>query len=333
MKGLRENGVEIVECQDNSWGPLKFAKLFLKHWNIRNAYDAMIVGYPGHVVVPLAKCISKKKVVFDACATLYEGVVISREQYSRFSPKAFYIKLIDWLAVRCADFILVESEAQKKYFEKRFGESDKYKVIYHGADDSVFDISSLVQTGGIKKLQDYTVVFRGKFLPEAGVKHIITAAKILEKENVQFIIIGNGLLENAVRIQIAETHPSNVMLVTKHLSDNELRDLMASAHVSLGQLENHPRLARTLPFKLFESLALGLPYITAGTEPVREILKDGENILLVRPANPADLAEKILYLKNNSNIAKKIGENGHALYKSKFTPKILALRILTLLSQ
>jgi len=50
------------------------------------------------------------------------------------------MKIIDWLAVKCADIVLVETFAQKKFFEQRFfwGEKDKYKVVYTGVDDSIF---------------------------------------------------------------------------------------------------------------------------------------------------------------------------------------------------
>ena len=37
-----------------------------------------------------------------------------------------------------------------------------------------------------KKNDKFTVLFRGRFLPEAGVKHILEAAKILEKKGVNF---------------------------------------------------------------------------------------------------------------------------------------------------
>lgn len=330
MKGLRENGVEIIECRDTSWGPLKFMRLFLKHWRIRNSYNTMIVGYPGHVVVPLAKLISRKKVVLDAAATLYEGVILSRKQHGAFSPKTLYLRFVDWMAVISADAVLVESEAQKKYFERTFG-TRHANVLYHGADDAVYDLDLIPAAERGEKRQDFTVVFRGKFLPEAGVRHIIAAAKLLEEDRVNFLIIGNGLLEDAIRAQLRELQPANVALIDTHLPNEELRDLMLSAHVSLGQMEDHERLKRTIPFKLFESLALELPYVTTDTMPVREILEDGKSALLVRPADPSDLAEKIRYLKENPAVAERIAREGHAVYKNNFTPRALGERLLTIL--
>ena len=80
ISGLKELGVDIIECQNDSRGLVKYPKLFLKHWKIRNNYDYLMVGYPGHPVVWFAKLISKKPIIFDALCTMEEGVLISRGQ-------------------------------------------------------------------------------------------------------------------------------------------------------------------------------------------------------------------------------------------------------------
>lgn len=326
LKGLQENGVKIIECRDLSRGPVKFIKLFLKHWKIRRDYDYLIVGYPGHAVVWLAKLISRKPVIFDALCSLYEGVVLSRGQLGFWGLKSLYIRAVDLLAVRTCDLCLLETRAQRDYFEKRFGPSDKYKVVYTGASDDVF-----YQDPAIKKREKFTVVFRGKFLPEAGVRHVIEAAKILAEADVDFLVIGNGWLEASIKEQIKEAKLQNLELISQNLLFSELREKMLSCHVSLGQFENHERLERTIPHKCFETLVMGLPYVTAKTPPVVEILKNEESVLFVNQADPGDLAQKILLLKNSPELAAAIGQNGRRLFEEKFTPKILAKEIISLL--
>ena len=44
-------------------------------------------------------------------------------------------------------------------------------------------------------------------------------------------------------------------------------------------------------------MAMGLPYVTARTPAISEILKDSISSLFVNAADPKDLAEKILILK------------------------------------
>ena len=323
IKGLVENGAEIIHCQNNSRGPLKFFNLFRKHWKIRNFYDALIVGYPGHIVVWLAKLISSKPVIFDALCTMEEGVVISRAEKGL---KAFYVRLMDWLAVRCADYVLVESKAQKKFFEEKFGKNQKYKVVYTGADDSVF-----YPDPNVTKREKFTVVFRGKFLPESGIIEALETAKILENNEVEFLVIGNGFLDREVKKKLGELNLKNLELVSEFVPLDLLREKMLECHISLGQLADHPRLLRTIPHKCFETLALGIPYITAKSKGVSEILTDGEDCLMTFPADPASLAEAIMNLKDDFDLREKVAKQGHLIFLEKFTTKKLALEILNLL--
>ncbi len=327
MQGLRMARVEILECQSVAKGIYKYLELFRKHKEISGQYEAMVVGYPGHAVVWFAKLISPKPVIFDALCTMYEGVVLSRGSKGFLGLKSLYVRFVDWLAVRCADVVLVESEAQKKYFEQRFGQSAKYRVVYTGANDAVFhpDLNVI-------KNEQFTVLFRGKFLPEAGIEYIIESAKILEGQGVNFLIIGNGWQEKLIKAQVENYKLKNLELITENLPNGDLVGRMNECHVSLGQFADHERLERTIPHKCFESLAIGLPYLTAQMNGVAEILKDGESSFFCRPADAQDLADKILYLKNNPTVAKRIGERGRVVYEERFTPFKLAQNILEIIS-
>ena len=327
ISGLRQNGAEIIECSDKSRGLIKYYKLFIKHWKIRNKYDVMIVGYAGHPIVPLAKLISKKPVVFNAMISLSEVNIVSRGKYSKYSFRGWHIWLIDWLAFKCADLSLVETNKQIDYLVEKFKiKAKKFARLFIGADDSIF-----YPDANIKKSDKFTVLFRGKFLPEAGVKHILEAAKILEKKGVNFLIIGNGFLEKEIKEQIKSLNLKNLELISKYLELKELREKMLTAHVNVGQIENHERLKRTIPYKAFESMALQLPYITGNSAGIKELLEDGKNCVMVNLANPKDLAKKIMELKNNPELRKKIAENGYKLYKEKLTPKVLGKELLNII--
>lgn len=326
LSGLKQNGVEIVECRDTSSGPVKFWKLWRKHAAIVKAggYDALIVGYPGHLVVPFAKLLSDKPVIFDALCTLYEGEVISRGKY-RFNPfMNVWIRLVDRLAAKSADLILVETNAQRDYFINKFSlpESKVHRIFTGCAEDEYHPES------GISKRAKFTAIFRGKFLPEAGVGYIIQAAKALEHSGVDFLVVGNGFLENDVGALIHKLKPSNLEWVREHLPADVLRKKLLECHVSLGQFERHERLERTIPHKAFETLALGLPYITGRSGGISELLTDGKDCLMVNLADSEDLAVKVLRLKNDPELAKDLGANGRRLYENALTPRILAKEII-----
>lgn len=329
LRGLRQNNAEVIECSDSSLGIAKYFKLFVRHWKIRKKYDVMIVGYAGHFLVPFAKLISRRPMVFNAMTSLYEASIISRSKHASFSPFAWRIWMIDWLAFRLSDLVLVETNKQKDYLVKKFRISQKKFVrLYTGADDAIFYPEE--KSGNSR---GFTVLFRGRLLPEAGVRHILETARILKNEDIKFLILGFGLLEEEIKEQIRDLDLKNLELISRRLTIEELREKMLSANIGIGQIESHERLKRTVPYKAFEYLAIKLPYINGNGEGIKELLQDRENCLLVNLADPKDLADKILELKNNPGLGKKIAENGYKLYQEKLTPAVLGKELLNLCLQ
>ncbi len=328
LGGLKENGVEVVECYDSSPSWKKFWNLFKKHRAVAGNYDLLWVGYTAHIIVPFARLISRKKVIFNALASLYEGIIVSRGQGSPFSPRGIYCWLADFLVFHCASLSLVESDEQKKYIARKFFVNEKKLLrAWTGVDDSIFFYDP-----AIKKLPIFTVLFRGGFLPESGIERALEAAKILENEDINFRIIGWGMLEGRVEEMIKKLELKNVEWVRKKLPLEELRVKMQECHLSLGQLSNHDRLNRTIPHKAFESIAMKIPYLTARNKGILELLKENETCFCCNPADAEDLAQKILELKNKPEFRRRITEGAYQLYLRELTSKILAKKVLDLLN-
>ncbi len=325
LRGMEENGCEILYCNDDS--SVFFKKIWQitkKHRPIKRNYDILWVGYSAHTLVPLARLISRKKIIFNALGSLYEGIIISRQQASPFSLKAIYCWLVDFLAFHCATVSLVESNEQKKWLMKKFFlRDDKLLVALTGVDDGLFFYES-----GILKSAVFTVLFRGGFLPESGIEYAIEAAKILKNEDIKFRILGRGQMENKVRNMLGGFDSKNIEWISQKLEQNELRRLMQECHVSLGQLSDHERLTRTIPHKAFESIVMKLPYLTARNKAMLELLTENETCFCCNPADGQDLADKILWIKNNYEEARRISENAYQLYLHDLTPKILAEKVL-----
>jgi glycosyltransferase involved in cell wall biosynthesis len=64
----------------------------------------------------------------------------------------------------------------------------------------------------------------------------------------------------------------------------------------------------TSPLKLFDYLAAGLPIVAVDYPTIREILRDGENCLLVAPNDPAALATAIRRLLADRVLASRLGQ-------------------------
>jgi len=325
IDGLRQNEHTVFEISGQGIGIKKYlqlARTFLKN---KTSCEAVIVGYTLPHFVPLIRFLTLKKVIFNAVASQYEANIISRGTHSPWSFAALKWWLIDTLSFHISSHVLLESNAQIEYIHTLFlVPHKKMKRLWIGTDEAIF-----FRDTSIKKYPEFTVLFRAAFLPESGIDTIIKTAKLLEDKGVNFLIIGRGFLYRTVNSLMEELHPKNLTLIQEILPYDELRGKMLSCHVSLGQVADHQRLARTLPFKLYESLALGLPYLTGRSAGVLELLKDGETCITVDPGNPSKLAGKILFLKNNPEVLTQIGEQGYAFYHTnlasqKVTQELIA---------
>ena len=62
----------------------------------------------------------------------------------------------------------------------------------------------------------------------------------------------------------------------------------------------------TSPLKLFEYMASGRPIVASNLPSLREVLRDGENALLVEPGNPQALTAGIERIKNDPALGARL---------------------------
>src|SRR3989338_11691494 len=204
---------------------------------------------------------------------------------------------------------MVETDSQADYCAKFFlAPRKKFFRAWTGVDEEKFYFNP-----DIDKFSRFTVIFRGQFMTESGVEYAIKAAKILENEDINFIIHGGGFNADNIKKLVEDLKPKNLRMITDFLPAEELRTLMQKCHLTLGQLSDHPRLERTVPHKAFESLAMKLPYLTASNIGILELLTAGETCITCRPANAQSVVEKILWARNNPQELERIAQNGYQL--------------------
>lgn len=320
IKGLVKNGKKIEAHEIKSFKDFISVACLVSS----GGYEFIMVGYDSPQLVTFCRLFTRKKIIYNALCSVYERLIIARYLHQKFSLYAVYYWLLDFFAVSSANLVMLETNAQIDYFVKVFKfTKNKFIRAWTGTDEDNFFYDASVD-----KFPTFTVLFRGALVPEAGAEYVVKTAKILESEDVKFLMLSGGLLLNKINKLVKELNPSNLELRSDLLSEEELRTLMQKCHLSLGQLSYHSRLKRTVPHKAYESLALKLPYLTASNRGVLELLRDGKTCITCKPADSRSLAEKVLWANNHQRELEQIAENGHRLYTENLTPKFLANRLL-----
>lgn len=140
IKGLKENGVEVLLCNNQSKGIWKFLNLIKKLRDLRNNYDLLIVGYSdSRLPVLLARFFSNKPLVWDAFYSLYDSWVFDRGLVNPRNLRARYYWFLDWLSCKLSDRILLDTNAHIDYFVTTYKiKRSKFIKALIGADQSIF---------------------------------------------------------------------------------------------------------------------------------------------------------------------------------------------------
>lgn len=326
IDGLKQNGVEVVECRDDTPGIKKFINLYRKHRQLKDQYDVMVVGFLGQQIVPFARFITRKPVIFDAFLSLYDSNVFDRKTVKPGSLRAYYYWILDWLSMKLADVILFDTNQHIQYASKEFGiKINKFKRIWIGAADGVFFPMAKSDTGG------FTVIFHGSFIPLQGIEYILRAAKICEKEGVKFLIIGDGQEKKKMVKLASKLNLKNVEFIN-FMDQGWIRGKIAQADVCLGIFGDTQKTLRVIPNKVYECIAMQRPVVTADTPAVRELFNESD-LMLVKTANPKSLADGLLRLKNDSELKNRLAVNGFYKFKNNASPRVLGRELKDIINE
>ena len=110
----------------------------------------------------------------------------------------------------------------------------------------------------------------------------------------------------------------------------KVSELLAQARVGVATLHPDPNYLGSLPTKLFEYMAAGLPVVASNFPLWKEIVEGNKCGLTVNPLDPEEIAHAIEYLINHPDEARRMGENGRQAVLEKYNwetegKKLLAL--------
>lgn len=324
---LRREGVEVLERHEGVWDStrdkwalggrtalrLLGAEARLAAGGRVRGVDAVVVGYPGQLDMPLARVLSRRlPLIFNPLVSLTETLVNDRGRFRRGSPAGAALRALDRLALRCADVVVADT-AQNAAFLSELGgvPHARLEVCLVGAEERVF-------RPVWKRPKRFHALFVGKLIPLHGLETILAAAELAPEVSLR--IVGSGQLE-----RLLGDRPANVEWVP-WIPYERLAVELRSAAAALGIFGSSPKAARVIPNKVFQALACGTPVITADTPASRELLVDGRDALLVPPGNPEALADALRRLTADTALARRIGAAGLATYHERSSEEVLGQR-------
>jgi glycosyltransferase involved in cell wall biosynthesis len=275
--------------------------------------DAVVVGYPGHADLPAARRAARgAPVMFNPLVSLVDTLVGDRARFRPGSLPARALAAIDRRALRSADLVVADTQANADYLAGLADlSSDRVTVCLVGAEERVFK-------PGWSPEEPFTAVFVGKLIPLHGVTTILEAARIVPELRLR--VIGSGQLDG-----LLEARPPNVHW-TRWIDYEHLPTELHRAGCALGIFGTSDKAQRVIPNKAFQALACGVPLVTADTPAARELLMDSESALLVPPGDPVALADALRRLAGDQELAHRLADGGLATYRRRASEDVLGMR-------
>jgi len=338
IEGLRRAGIEVIECQQSLWQGwedrvktasggwmrpafwlrvLQAYRSLLGKYRKVGHYDVMVVGFPGHYDVFLARWLSwlrGKPLVWDVLVSLFL-IYQERGLQEKHPLTAQMIRWLEMLACRLPNILILDTDQFIHYFAEIHGaDPERFRCVQIGADERYFQSLDIPP----KTDDSFKVIYYGTYIPNHGVEFIIEAAHLLAGEPcIHFDLIGDGP-EKLKAIALAEQYGLQNISFIDWMRRDELTQQIAHADLVLGAFGESRQLNLTNNNKIYEGFAMRKPVISARTPALPALLEHGVHLYLCERGDPVSLAEGIQHLKTDTEMRQRLSEQGYRIFYEYF---------------
>jgi glycosyltransferase involved in cell wall biosynthesis len=343
IEGLHQAGVDVIECHEPLWRGIEdrvqaasggwlrpaflgrvfkaYARLLRRYHYIKD-YDILVVGYPGHYDVFIARWLSwmrHKPLVWDVLNSMYL-IAVERGIAQRHGFTAALIRFLERMACRLPERLILDSQAFITWFQTTHQlKAERFWLMPIGSEDQMLRQETM--KNDIQRLSrkaPFIVLYYGTYIPNHGVDIIVEAARRLQNDPViQFEFVGDGP-EKAKAVGLAKKDKLTNITFFDWLEKDDLALKIASCDVCLGTFGATLQASLTNNNKIFEGFAMQKAVISGASPALPDTLIHGEHLFLCERANPQVLAEAIQTLKNDPVLRKRLEDNGHRIFHEQF---------------
>jgi len=213
--------------------------------------------------------------------------------------------------------IAVSKEARDAYIERQGIAPEKVVTIHNFVDTDIVasedEVEKTRRELGIDK-DCFVVGFLGRLDWRKGLKTIVDAAKGLKE--VMFLIVGDGNARDDLIAEIKRKGIDKDFVLTGLRQDVPV--LMKAMDIFV--FPSHAEY-ESFGIAVIEAMSAGIPVIASDIGPLREIINDGENGILIPKKDPVALRSAIERLIKDRDLMRRLGEEGRRTILEKFSLK------------
>ena len=242
----------------------------------------------------------------DICPELFEA------KFGHTSGPLYFSQIfMERQTYKNCTFAFVTNESYRKIAIER-GKMDPEKVIVLRSGPKLERMKIQPPVESIKRGKKYMVGYLGVIGQQEGIEYILEAAKyckeVLNRNDIFWGIVGGGPHVAALKEQCTQMGLDDCVEFTGRVPDQQLLDYLNTADVCVNSDTYNSMNDKSTMNKILEYMALAKPIVQF--ELTEGHYSAQEASLYAEQNNAKDMADKIIYLLENPEVRKKMGEFG-----------------------
>ena len=277
--------------------------------------------------VIVAKCL-KVPVVLDY-AENYPAMLKGRKYLRKLKIHQLFIRnaqlarIVEWITLKSAKRVIIVVEENKRRYVQKGIPLNKLYLVSNTPDLDSLDGSQRELPYEEKSFfaERYTLIYVGSLGPVRGLEMVIEAMpRIIEKiPEVHLLLIGAGANKEILERLVAKNKVSEYVTLKGWLDFRYVPQYLKAARAGIIPHLLTEHTSTTIPNKIFDYMAHGLPVIASDVAPMKRIIEEENCGVTFKANNKDDFVNAVIRVCHEQK--NRFGENGRAAVYRKYNWK------------
>lgn len=318
--------------QKRIWAFLKFAVGAARKAASLNGDVLYATSGPLTIALPALYASWRKGIpfVFEVRDLWPEGAIqlgVLRNPFAKWGARR-----LERLAYKRSHHIVALSPGMQEGIEKTGIPASKVTMIPNAADLDLFHpgVDGAEVRSDLGLGDRFALVYFGTMGLANGLAFVLDAAAELKRrgeKGVVFVLHGDGMERIALEARKVAEGIDNVVFSDPVPEKAKIAELAAAVDVCMTIYRNVPVLRTCSPNKMFDALAAGKPVLTNMSGWLGDMAEKDRTGVFVRPDDPVDFADKVVWLRDHPNEVAEFGRNGRKVAEQRFSRDVLAKQL------
>jgi phosphatidyl-myo-inositol dimannoside synthase len=282
--------------------------------------NTVIFGHLDRRLYPLVLALRELQVSY--------GIIAHDVEIYKHPARKVNDRVIRGMMIRGAGWIAANSRHTKSLLEMWGIPKDKVVVVHPPLSEDLIRESSKPHIS-IREEEGYTLISVCRLVKGKGIDVVLRALKILDEKRIpyNYIIVGDGKERASLEKLRDELHLKGNIQFLGFVEEDKKRTYLRAADVLVMPSRVNPSLHHEgFGMVFIEAAVFGIPGVGSNVGGIPDAVIDGKTGLLVDQESPEKLAEALIFLYENPEERKAMGEAARERAASDFSSLSIAAR-------